>query len=231
MATDVSQQERLEDCRDVGLMRLEHTIHSSKPLHGCEELVKNTLVMLEDCKSFSASFADQWKALVDEIYNKAVVCIFVNNRYFAYCHWYNAQTGKMQGIQKAIGAKDNIMDIVANFSFNGRPTLLVTYPTVDCKEPKVESFKRTTANITLAPGPKSSLWPNAVTSKLKYSFERMGLVDYKGMNVGWLEKRKHVVLAELAEVAEARLLKSEAADKGGHPKLEIQKLAKQVLMW
>ncbi|KAJ2666774.1 hypothetical protein IWW42_005910, partial [Coemansia sp. RSA 1085] len=48
----------------------------------------------------------------------------------------------------------------------------------------------------------------------------MGLVDYKGMNVGWLEKRKHVVLAELAEVAEARLLKSEAADKAAAEEAE-----------
>ena len=77
----------------------------------------------------------------------------------------------------------DIQLLVSNYSFNKTITKLITITNNDTK---VEEYKRTVCNITLIPGPRGSLYPQ-IQSIL--SPEDIGLIGFKGIKIGWPDKR------------------------------------------
>src|SRR3979490_1013250 len=76
-------------------------------------------------------------------------------KFFAYCHWLNSQTGKMQGGTQKRVYERHIQLLVSNYSFNKTTTKLIRITNDDTK---VEEYKRMVSNITLIPGPRGSLY-------------------------------------------------------------------------
>ena len=67
-------------------------------------------------------------------------------RFFAYCHWLNSQTGKIQGGTQKRVYKRHIQLLVSKTT-----SKLITITNDDMK---VEEYKRMVSNITLIPGPR-----------------------------------------------------------------------------
>jgi hypothetical protein len=179
----------LKECKNHGLTRIEIKVYS-QDIYGIESyigIMYNLLDVLDKCTVYSTSFEDQWKALVDEIHNKKVLMVYIrDSKTFSYCHWYNSLTRRRQGITKGnVEAKD-IENLIANYSFNERVTKYIEMDS-DGSERTEQLFSRVQRNITLVPGPKGSLYPSIedIDQSILSSFEDMGLVDYKGMNIGW----------------------------------------------
>jgi hypothetical protein len=118
---------------------------------------------------------------------------------FAYCHWWNSITKKMQGGYKTITKNDNLKTLIANYSFNEMITKLVIEDGDEvCKE-----YKRTSKAITLIPGPQGGLYPRSSAQLLP---EDIGLVEYRGISIGWPDSRirpSDNPLAQIIEVSES----------------------------
>jgi hypothetical protein len=150
--------------------------------------------MLQGCIFYKSSFDYQWKQLVDNIYEKQVIMIHLEDEnFFAYCHWWNSLTGKMQGGTSKVHKKD-ILQLISNYSFNGMATKLIR---INGDDITVEEYRRTISEITLVPGPRGGLYPQ--TMSLLHP-EEVGLVEYKGVKVGWSNNRITKESASLTRV-------------------------------
>src|SRR3979490_3330784 len=104
-------------------------------------------------------------------------------RFFAYCHWLNSQTGKIQGGTQKRVLERHIQLLVSNYSFNKTTTKLIT---ITNDSMKVEEYKRMVSNITFIPGPRGSLYPQTQSI---LSPKDIGLIEFKGIKIGWPDKR------------------------------------------
>lgn len=180
-------RETLKNSKDFGLTRLEIKIYASN-IHNMEEysmIMNDLLNIMRNCKVYEASFENQWKALVDEVFDKHVLMVYIQeSKIFAYCHWWNSLTQRRQGIIKKNIEYSEVSELITNYSFNERVTKYIEITS----EGTIEKFiKRTIDNITLVPGPSNSLYPSTRDININPlpSFEDMGLINYKGMNIGW----------------------------------------------
>ncbi|ORX68256.1 hypothetical protein DL89DRAFT_258827 [Linderina pennispora] len=58
-------------------------------------------------------------------------------------------------------------------------------------------------NITIVPSKRNSFWSTYPTTKQYHTFEEMGLVNYKGMHIGWIDSKQaksKICLSEMSEV-------------------------------
>src|SRR3979490_1776077 len=145
---------------------------------------KQVKTNLEGCNCYEVSLGRHWKQLARRIYNKEVIMIYLKEKkFFAYCHSLNSQTGKIQGGTHKRVYERHIQLLVSNYSFKKTTSKLIT---ITNDNTKVEEYKRTVSNITLIPGPKGSLYPR-IRSIL--SPEDIGLIEFKGVKIGWPDKR------------------------------------------
>jgi len=197
----------LKECKDYGLTRVEIKIYSQciYDIKSYVSMMYDLLDLLEGCTIYSTSFENQWRALVDEVYDKKVLMVYdKSSKIFSYCHWYNSLTNRRQGIIKENIDMDDVKGLVANYSFNGRVT---RYIEIDGDGRRTEQLlSRLQKNITIVPGPKNSLYPSIDKMSLGtlLPFEVMGIVDYRGMHIGWPRRiaRSSVSLSEMGIVEE-----------------------------
>src|SRR3979490_3337292 len=176
----------LRELLHTGMTRIEVKFYDRElcPMNYYIDYFKQVKTNLEGCNFYKVSLERQWKQLVRRIYNKEVIMIYIKEKkFFAYCHWLNSQTGKIQGGTQKRVLERHIQLLVSNYSFNKTTTKLIT---ITNDNTKVEEYKRTVSNITLIPGPKGSLYPR-IRSIL--SPEDIGLIEFKGVKIGWPDKR------------------------------------------
>src|SRR5579871_3316301 len=138
--------------KDVGMTRLEITFYGGELKTPDEyvEAVMDLFERMESCTTYSVSLERQWNALASCL--TQMMCIYHEpSSTFAYVHWWNSLTGKMQGSQKEINKK-NLLKVVANFGFSERPIYLLT---VDGRGEELKVYRRGigSSEITLLPGP------------------------------------------------------------------------------
>lgn len=182
---------------DTGVTRIEIKVYGGK-VRKCQWYLnqfENIKYCLRGCKFYRCSFEDQWKNLVDKIYDKQVTMVyFEEDRFFAYCHWWNSLTGKMQGGSQRNVAKKDLASLISNYSFNGVKTK-VFY--IGNEKTIIEEFKRVENNITLIPGPRGGLYPKV---RSRISPEEVGLVNYRGFHIGWTNKTMEKTSSALAAI-------------------------------
>lgn len=195
-------RDTLERSKGSGLTRIEIKVYSTEIFEykSYYDLMKELLERLRDCLVYKTSFENQWKALVDDVYDKRVLMVYdKDTNTFGYYHWYNSMTNRKQGLIKEGMVLDSIMTLVSNYSFNGRDTLLIEIS----GESNVERvFRRTTYSITLVPSPNNSLYPSMQDYEGCQTFDSMGLVDYRGMRIGWPQRIRQLSppLANIIEI-------------------------------
>ncbi|ORX65477.1 hypothetical protein DL89DRAFT_261012 [Linderina pennispora] len=97
------------------------------------------------------------------------------------------------------------MTVVSNLTFNGHPTLLLTYATSSGPLESEVVLRRDITNITIVPSQKNSFWPVVSRERQQHTFAEMGLVNYRGMHIDWLtaqQAREKVCLSTLSSVSE-----------------------------
>ena len=90
----------LRELIDAGMTRIEIKVYDRElyPINYYIDYFKQVKTNLQGCNFYNVSLERQWKQLVRRIYNKEVIMIYLKEaKFFAYCHWLNSQTGKMQG--------------------------------------------------------------------------------------------------------------------------------------
>jgi len=194
----LSLQAAMQRTSKTGVTRIEIKIYG--------EEIRNLLWYLDifdevkdNLKGYSFyrfSFEDQWKRLVDSIYvyDKQVTMVYLEeDNFFAYCHWWNKLTGKIQGGSQKNVKKEHLELLISNYSFNGKKNTQIITNIL------IEQYKRVENNITLIPGPKGGLYPNV---KCKLSPEESGLVDYKSHQLGWVDKltRNNLPLSKIIKI-------------------------------
>ncbi|ORX71115.1 hypothetical protein DL89DRAFT_282601 [Linderina pennispora] len=95
-------------------------------------------------------------------------------------------TKKKQGIAKKLKENEDMMTVVSNLTFNGHPTLLLTYATSSGPLESEVVLRRDITNITIVPSQKNSFWPVVSRERQQHTFAEMGLVNYRGMHIDWL---------------------------------------------
>ncbi|ORX72927.1 hypothetical protein DL89DRAFT_308830 [Linderina pennispora] len=208
MPTSQQFGETLVACRNEGLMRLELTVHSPelKEVEWNTNLIVNTLEFLHNCRTFATSYEKQWMALVDQIHNKHTLCIYFHKEHsLGYCHWFNKTTKKKQGIAKKLKKNEDMMTVVSNLTFNGHPTVLLTYATSSGPLESEVVLRRDITNITIVPSQRNSFWPVASRERQQHTFAEMGLINYRGIHIDWLtaqQAREKVRLSTLSIVSD-----------------------------
>jgi hypothetical protein len=192
----------LTTMRKTGITRIEVKFYGDK-IYPLSDYVNNFSMVKEtfqECKFYSVSLEDQWKKLVESIHNKKVLMMHLEyENLFVYCHWWNSQTGKMQGgIQKGVN-NDTVKQLVSNYSFNGMITKFII---VNEDDVVIEDYKRTTKNVTLVPGPKRSLYPQM---KNLLSPEEVGIVDHLGIRIGWVNTQIRKTSPPLSQIRKVRM--------------------------
>jgi hypothetical protein len=179
-----SFKETLSRTKNMGLTRIEVKFYGSD-IYDKQDYItwfNDVKAMLQGCKFYRSSFENQWKQLVKNIYNKQVIMIYLEDKnFFAYCHWWNSLTGKMQGGTQSKVYKKDVPLLVSNYSFNGMITKLIRI-NINSKDVTEEEYKRTTSGITLIPGPRGGLYPQTEGLLLP---DEVGLVEYKEIKIGW----------------------------------------------
>jgi len=196
--------------KDVGMTRLEITFYGSE-LKPADEYVAAVLDLFErmkTCKTYSVSLEQQWSALSSCL--TQMLCIYHEpSSMFAYVHWWNSLTGKMQGSQKEINRK-NLLKVVANFGFSERPVYLLTVGDDDGEELKVYRRAIGSSDVTLLPGP-SGLY--AQTNKMRYVLSDFGIGSVAPGYLGWVDKLRSEssAIATVVEENESSIIDDELA--------------------
>jgi hypothetical protein len=172
--------------KHVGLTRIEVKFYGSDIFDEQDYITwfNNIKEMLQGCKFYESSFKNQWRQLIKNIYEKQVIMVYLEDKsFFAYCHWWNSSTGKMQGGTQSRVYKKDIPLLISNYSFNTMTSKLIRVNDDNISE---EEYIRTTSEITLIPGPQGGLYPQ-IQSLLHP--KDIGLVKHKRIEIGWSDNR------------------------------------------
>ncbi|ORX65933.1 hypothetical protein DL89DRAFT_260612 [Linderina pennispora] len=96
------------------------------------------------------------------------------------------------------------MTVVSNLTFNGHPTVLLTYATSSGPFESEVVLRRDITNITIVPSQRNSFWPVASRERQQHIFAEMGLINYHGMHIDWLtaqQAREKVRLSTLSNIS------------------------------
>jgi len=190
-------QRTLLNASPYGLTRVEIKIYSQQVYNrrSYARLMRQTLGFISGCRVYQQSFENQWKLLVDHIFDKPVVMVYDrDHKIFGYCHWCNLLTSRIQGVVKKNIEPEEIPFLLSNFSFNGR---YIRYIDLSGGVRTDEQYHRLTDGDTLVPGKNGSLYPSIV---LKASFNQMGLIDYRDMRLGLPTQMRVDRVSMLSEV-------------------------------
>jgi hypothetical protein len=194
---------------------------------------------LQGCQFYKVSFENQWKQLVNNIYKDHVIMIYLTEeKMFAYCHWWNSITRKMQGGYKKITSNDNLETLIANYSFSGMNTKLIIVNSEGQVHKEYKREESSNVTITLIPGPYGGLYPQ-IPAELDP--EDVGLVEYRRICIGWPKNRIRAEshpLTQIIEISDSEELEEitncsgyKAAYKVLKPYSVYQAIAKGQLDW
>ena len=228
-----------ERTREVGLTRIEMKFYGQEIRsldYYVRKFVRTKRRYLQGCRFYKVSFDSQWRRLIDEIYEDQVIMVYLkSDNMFAYCHWWNSITKKMQGCYNKITQNEDLKTLIANYSFNGMTTKLIT---VDIDGETCKEYRRITNAITLIPGPQRGLYPRG---SAQLCAEDVGLVEYQGISIDWPDFRirpSDSPLAQITEVSESEDLEDITRFTGYNaayailePYSKYQAIAKGVSKW
>jgi nitrogen regulatory protein PII len=182
-----SIRETLERTRETGITRIEVKFYGGdSEVDYYIEKFNEVKEFLQGCKFYEVSLENQWKQLAKKIYKSKITMIYLEEEEtFAYCHWWNSLTGKMQGGISTKVNNEEVLTLVTNFSFNSTITKLIT---ITKNKTITNEYKRTASEITFIPGPQGGLYPN---TKPKINPSEVGIIDYKGINIGYPHTKFH----------------------------------------
>lgn len=177
--------------REIGMSRVETTFYSSE-LRSVEyytNKMDELLDFLGECPVYYASFDKQWKRLLREVESSFAMYI-TNKKIFAYSHWWNSITGKIQGYSRGKVAKSEVEKLLSNYSFNDRPMYFVQGSLKDgefvIKKERTYRRDEDSQVMTLVPGVKRGLYPSFHGLEGNtLSFEDVGIVTYRDITIGW----------------------------------------------
>jgi hypothetical protein len=214
---DANFTDKLLEYREDGMTRVEMTIYSSKirSVKWYEDQIDGLFDFLDECPVHLVSFDDQWEKITRRL--TSVTAMHITNKYassgkesiFVYSHWWNSITQKIQGYARKGIEENDVKNVLANFSFNNRPTYLITGK-LDRKG-ILGSIKESTwmredgcDKITLVPGSGRSLYPSYSGLQGKtVKFEEVGLGTSNGITLGWPQRRidkRSKALAKISKI-------------------------------
>ena len=204
-------QDTMIKAKYEGLSRMEITIPLGE-IYSYEEyyrLFSELVELMKGCIIYKTSYENQWKSMLDKLENTNTAAVYVRNKkVFGYIHWINRLTRKKQGyVKKGVDEKE-IITLLANYSFNGRPMIYKEITTCDDGEytiDKMSKYKRVEESkaYTLVPGIQKGLYPSEeMMEREVIAFEEMGMIEYKGMSIGWPKARINKQSRPLAEIVE-----------------------------
>jgi len=205
--TDPKFTRKLLKYQEKGISRVESTFYSNilEPIEYYTNKMDNLLEFLEECPVYYVSFEKQWKRLSRRIESSFAIYIS-NKKIFAYSHWWNSITGKIQGYSKSQSCKKEIVKLLANYSFNDRPMYFIKGKlhrdgTFEATKKKTYFRDGDSTAITLVPGPNRSLYPSFERlERNALSFDDVGIVSYKNITIGWPKKRLRRTTKALAKI-------------------------------
>lgn len=214
---DTNFTDKLLEYRETGMTRVEMTIYSSKirSVEWYRDQIDGLFDFLDECPVHLVSFDDQWEKITRRL--TSVTAMHITNKYassgkeyiFVYSHWWNSITGKIQGYARKGIETEYTEKVLANFSFNDRPTYLITGK-LD-REGNLESIVESTwkredgcDKITLVPGSGRGLYPsyNGISGRT-VKFEDVGLSTSNGITLGWPKRRidkRSKALAKISKI-------------------------------
>lgn len=146
--------------RDVGMMRIEVTFYG-EDLQS-QDFYRRHVMKLYDsfagCRTYKISLKQQWENMTTKI-TQVLMLYDVESRAFAYCHWWNSVTHKMQGGTRILNKIEDVNKVMGNFSFYDIPIRLIT---INGRDEKVELYMRDHGGsiYTLVPGPRGGFYPS-----------------------------------------------------------------------
>jgi hypothetical protein len=216
---DKDFQERLNKYRGNGMTRIEITFYNTqlKKESYYTKTMSRVLEFLDNCPTYKVSFDRQWKQLAKNLTQMAAIYV-PKTKTFAYCHWWNSLTKRMQGIIHTKVPEEYVMLHLANFSFNDRPIhYLVVKFEKNSHEYKIleDSIYRREEGcsaITLVPGISNSLTPyrKDLTNKAA-SFGDLGICSFRNITLEWPKSRLRPERGD--KLATIRLAKETHDDK------------------
>lgn len=190
-----------------GMSRIESTFYSStlRSIEYYTDNMDDLFGFLEGCPVYHVSFEKQWKRLIRRIESSFAVYI-VNEEIFAYSHWWNSITEKIQGYSRSNVSENEVEKLLANYSFNDHPMYYVEGNLAEDKTFKMiktRTYSRDDAStaITLVPGASRGLYPSFHgLERDVLSFDDVGIVSYRNITIGWPKKRLRKVHKALVDV-------------------------------
>ena len=219
--TDAGFQERLLKHRSTGMSRVEVTIYGSRLYKEATyaKIMASVLDYLKPCPAFRVSFDKQWEALASRITQMVAVYI-PETQTFAYCHWWNSLTKRMQGITKTKITTADVKLHLANFSFNDRPIHYLVVKQKGEKEYEVTKhtiYKRAKGctAITLVPGIAESLSPyRKDLDQRALEFREVGITSAQNITLEWpmsrLRRDRDDKLAQIVRCKDKATTKDDA---------------------
>ena len=207
---DTTFARRVERYKKHGYTRVELTFYgpSLRPLEEYQHEMDKTRTLLKECRTFKCSFETQWQERAKCITSMAAV-YFPKEQVFAYCHWWNSLTSKKYGYMWNKVKPAIIPLLLANFSFNDRPTYYMEGRVDEDKKiilGEIKTFMREPGctAITLVAGSQKGMFPsrNASRDAGIRKFRDVGIVEVDNISIAW-PKRVHTNnSAPLAEIYE-----------------------------
>lgn len=209
--SDTSFIDKVKRFREFGYSRIEITVYGSTLFtqdmyrQTMDKLIKKDLAY---CPTFKVPLQKQWNLVVDQLTQFVAVYIEETST-FAYCHWWNSHTKRKQGVCRSGISKNNLENLLANFSFNDRPIHYIHLKLVGKSYDIInhEHYKRPDGStaMTLVPGRSNGLFPTRCDLPVKdIMFKDVGLNIYKNVYIEWpefrLDKRKDKKITRLIKV-------------------------------
>src|SRR5579871_1135500 len=165
LVTDNETADTALEYKGVGMTRLEVTFYGTSISNAqyYTDVVMDLYRRMGKCKTYKVSLEEQWNALASKI--TQMMCIYhVPSGMFAYCHWWNSLTGKIQGGSRSVD-RQGVLKIRSHYGFVNRPiyllTVVVNGGTLD-EEIRLYRRSEQDENIILAPGARGGLYPRTI---------------------------------------------------------------------
>jgi hypothetical protein len=204
---DSNFTEKMLEYKDDGMTRVEITVYSSKlrSIEYYEGCIERLLEYLDKCPVHRVPFEEQWHKIV-RCLDSAVAIYVANCSTFMYSHWQNAITGKMQGVVRKQVNKKEVDNLLANYSFNGRPIYFIWGKLKD--NGNFDVVRKSTCQreegcdaMTLVPGPSNGLYPSFRELRGAVQFNQIGLTSHLNITINWPERRINKKSKPLAKIS------------------------------
>lgn len=173
--------------KESGISRIELTFYKSelKPFNFYKRHVQKVFDDLKECPTWKCSLQQQWQNMIPSI-TQVLAAFDTSTSTFAYCHWWNSLTRKMQGASKKIKSAEYIPKLLGNFSFYEKPIRLIT---VTEEDRQLIMYKRVSegSQLTLVSGKSGGFYPSKPTRQL----QDYGIGFVSSGIMGWPETFSH----------------------------------------